>query len=107
MDSAEGLVVVVVFPIPVKSSQVLNPHKSKSSQSSTGKSSVCMTGFVLLLLRFSAFGWADVRIMPLSFLSLIVAAFVCVCVSDQRKKENDASKRIIGVSFHLSLPLQS
>ena len=71
----------------VKSSQVQNPHKSKSSQRSTGKSSVLMTGFVVLLLRFSAFGWADVRIIPLSFLSVIVAA-VCVCVyqTDPRKK---------------------
>ncbi len=53
-----GLILQFAFAfacVAVKSSQVLNPHKSKSSQSSTGKSSVCMTGFVVLLLRFFGF----------------------------------------------------
>jgi hypothetical protein len=41
-------------------------HQSKR------KLCVCVLGVVALLLRFSASGWADIRTIPLSFLSFIV-----------------------------------
>ncbi len=52
----------------VKSSQVSNPHKSKSSQSSSSKNFTCACGVLWCCSSvFSASGWADLRIIPLSF----------------------------------------
>ena len=52
----------------VKSSQVSNPHKSKSSQSSSSKNFKCACGVLWCCSSgFSASGWADIRIIPLSF----------------------------------------
>ena len=51
----------------VKSSQVSNPHKSKSSQSSSSKNFKCACGVLWCCSSgFSASGWADIRIIPLS-----------------------------------------
>jgi hypothetical protein len=56
-----------------KLSQVFKLHNSKSSQCMQAKKlCVCVLGFEVLLLRFLASGWADIRIIPLSFPSLIV-----------------------------------
>jgi hypothetical protein len=59
----------------IKSSQVFDPHNSKSSQRMQAKNCVCACRALWCCSSgFSASGWAGIRIIPLSFLSLIVAA---------------------------------
>ena len=93
----------------VKSSQVSNPHKSKSSQSSSSKNFTCACGVLWCCSSgFSASGWADIRIIPLSFSVFFFGFFVFfVIFLVILSKKTCASRRVIGVSFHLSLPLDS
>jgi hypothetical protein len=60
----------------VKSSQVFNPHNSKSSQCKASEKNVsAYWALWCCSSSFSASGWADIHIISLSFLSLMMAAF--------------------------------
>ena len=72
----------------VKSSQVSNPHKSKSSQSSSSKKITCACGVLWCCSSgFSASGWADIRIIPLSFSVFIFILFLFLFFGHPFKKK--------------------